>query len=149
MYDRRDYWYFFDGIKPTTAQTCKVEPKKLRTIYSDNFNYPIDKGAIEALVPNSNAYSHLCRTNVKSYAIAGSYRPNATESHSSQESYYKIIVDPDHFNLDKDAFDDAYFNYATFSKMARFDSVTFSGKASLIMLLSLVKQISPALILKV
>jgi hypothetical protein len=106
LYDRRDYWYFFDGIKPTTARTCKIEPKKLRTIYSDNFSYPIDKGAIEALVPNSNAYSHLCRTNVKSYAIAGSYRPNATESHSSQESYYKTIVDSDDFNLDKDAFDD-------------------------------------------
>jgi len=45
------------------------------------------------LIPNSNAYSHLCQTNVKSYAIAGSYRPNANESHSSQESFYKTVVD--------------------------------------------------------
>jgi pimeloyl-ACP methyl ester carboxylesterase len=53
LYDRHDYWYFFDGIKPTTARTCKVEPKKLRTIYSDNFTppIPIDKGGIEALIP--------------------------------------------------------------------------------------------------
>jgi pimeloyl-ACP methyl ester carboxylesterase len=108
LYDRRDYWYFFDGINPTTARTCKVEPKKLRTIYSDNFTppIPIDKGGIEALIPKSNAYSRLNQTNVKSYAIAGSYRPNAHESHTFQESYYKTIVDPDHFNLDKDAFDD-------------------------------------------
>jgi pimeloyl-ACP methyl ester carboxylesterase len=106
LYDRRDYWYFFDGINITTARTCKVEPKKLRTIYADNFSLPIDKGGIEALVPKSNAYSHLHQTNVKSYAIAGSYGPNANKSHGFQESYYKIIVDSDHFNLDKDAFDD-------------------------------------------
>jgi hypothetical protein len=105
LYDRRDYWYFFDGIKITRSRTYKVEPKKLRTIYSDNFKFPIDKGAIEALIPNSNAYSRLNQTNVKSYAIAGSYRPNADESHSSQESYYETIVDSDDFNLDNDAFD--------------------------------------------
>jgi pimeloyl-ACP methyl ester carboxylesterase len=74
LYDRRDYWYFFDGIHITRARTCKIEPKKLRTIYSDDFKFPIDKGAIEALIPGSNAYSRLCETNVKSYAIAGSYR---------------------------------------------------------------------------
>jgi pimeloyl-ACP methyl ester carboxylesterase len=109
LYDRRDCWYFFDGIKITTDdQTCKAEPKKLRTIYSDNFipPIPIDKGGIEALVPKSNAYSRLNQTNVKSYAIAGSYRPNANQSHSSQESYYKTIVHSHNFNLDKDAFDD-------------------------------------------
>jgi hypothetical protein len=48
----------------------------------------------------------LHQTNVKSYAIAGSYGPNANKSHGFQESYYKIIVDSDHFNLDKDACDD-------------------------------------------
>jgi pimeloyl-ACP methyl ester carboxylesterase len=106
LYDRHDYWYFFDGIHITRARTCKIEPKKLRTIYSDNFKFPIDKGAIEALIPRSNAYSHLHQTNVKSYAIAGSYSPNATESHNSQELYYKTILDSDKFNFDKDAFDD-------------------------------------------
>jgi pimeloyl-ACP methyl ester carboxylesterase len=103
--DHNDDWYFLDGIKLNRCRTGKVEPKKLRTIYSDIFNYPIDKGAIEALIPKSTAYSHIHQTNVKSYAIAGSYRPNATKSHSSQESYYKTIVDPDDFNLDRDAFD--------------------------------------------
>ena len=91
LYDRRDYWYFFDRINITTARTCKVEPKKLRTIYADNFSLPIDKGGIEALVPKSNAYSHLHQTNVKSYAIAGSYGPNANKSHGFQESYYKLL----------------------------------------------------------
>jgi hypothetical protein len=63
--------------------------------YSD-IKFPIDKGAIEALIPKSIAYSHLYQTAIK--------------SHDSQESYYKNIVDPNHcnhdFNLDKDAFDD-------------------------------------------
>jgi pimeloyl-ACP methyl ester carboxylesterase len=80
LYEHSDDWYFYDGIKPNRCQTGKVEPKKLRTIYSDIFNYPIDKGAIEALIPKSIAYSHLHQTNVKSYAIAGSYGPNATKS---------------------------------------------------------------------
>ena len=59
------------------------------------------------MIPGSNAYSRLHQTNVKSYAIAGSYSPNAMESHNSQESYYKTIVDPEDFNLDK-ALDDSY-----------------------------------------
>jgi hypothetical protein len=100
-----DDWYFFDSIKIDRCRTGKVEPKKLRTIYSD-IKFPIDKGAIEALIPKSIAYSHLYQTNVKSYAIAGTCRPNAKKSHSSQESYYKTIVDPEDFNLDK-AFDDS------------------------------------------
>jgi hypothetical protein len=97
---------FFDSIKLNRCRAGKVEPKKLRTIYSDIFTYPIDKGAIEALIPGSIAYSRLHQTNVKSYAIAGTYRRNAAKSHSSQESYYKTIVDPDDFNLDK-AFHDS------------------------------------------
>jgi hypothetical protein len=105
LYDCRNYWYCVEGKILSAARTCKVQPRKLRTIYSDNFSYPIDKGAMEALVPNSNAYSHLCRTNVKSYAIAGSYRPNATGSHGLQELYYRTVVDSKDFKLDKDAFD--------------------------------------------
>ena len=108
LYDRCDYWYFFDGMILTLDKTRKVEPKKLRTIYANDFimPMPIDKGAIEAMVPKSIAYSNLYKTNVKSYAIAGIYKPNATKSHASQEAYYRTIVDPNHFNLDKDAFDD-------------------------------------------
>jgi pimeloyl-ACP methyl ester carboxylesterase len=101
-----DDWYFFDGIKLDRCRTGKFDPKKLKTIYSDIFTYPIDKGAIEALIPGSIAYSRLHQTNVRSYAIAGTCRPNAKKSHNSQESYYKTIVDPEDFNLDK-AFDDS------------------------------------------
>ena len=106
LYDCRDYWYCVEDKILSAARTCKVQPSKLRTSYSDNFKCPIDNGAIEALIPNSIAYSHLQPTNVKSYAIAGSYRPNANRSHGFQESYYKIIVDSECFSLDKDAFDD-------------------------------------------
>jgi pimeloyl-ACP methyl ester carboxylesterase len=106
VHDHSDDWYFFDGIKLDRCRTGKFEPKKLRTIYSDIFAYPIDKGAIEALIPGSIAYSRLHQTNVKSYAIAGTYGPYAAKSHSSQESYYKSIVDPEDFNLDK-ALDDS------------------------------------------
>jgi hypothetical protein len=106
LYDCGDYWYCVNGINLSAARACKVEPKKLGTIYSDNFNFPIDKGGIEALIPKSNAYSHLHRTNVKSYAIAGTYRPNAKKSHNFQESYYQTVLDSNEFNLDKDAFDD-------------------------------------------
>jgi pimeloyl-ACP methyl ester carboxylesterase len=107
LHEHRDYWYCFDCIKVTPALTCKFEPKKLRTIYAENFNSCIDKGGIEALVPMSNAYSRLYQTNVKSYAIAGTWKPNANDSHKHQELYYKPIADIDDFKLDgKDGFND-------------------------------------------
>ena len=105
LYDCRDYWYCVEGIILSPARTCKVQPRKLKTIYSDNLKLPIDKGAVEALIPRSNAYSHLCETNVKSYAIAGSYIPNAIKSHENRELYYQTVVDSKDFELDKDAFD--------------------------------------------
>ena len=100
LYEHRDDWYCTDGIQVTPALNCKVEPKKLRTIYSDNFNSCIERGGIEALVPMSNAYSRLYQTDVKSYAIAGTWKPNANGSYNSQESYYRTITDKDDFNLD-------------------------------------------------
>jgi pimeloyl-ACP methyl ester carboxylesterase len=105
LYDHRDDWYCFDGIQLTRAWNCKVGPKKLRTIYSDNFKTPtpIDKGAVEALIPKSVAYSHLYQTNVKSYAIAGDWNPNAKHSHESQQQHYKAVTDNSDFNLN-DAF---------------------------------------------
>jgi triacylglycerol esterase/lipase EstA (alpha/beta hydrolase family) len=103
LYDYRDNWYCFDGIQLTRAWNCKVGPKKLRTIYSDNFKTPIDKGAVEALIPKSVAYSHLYQTNVKSYAIAGDWNPNAKHSHESQQQHYKAVTDNSDFNLN-DAF---------------------------------------------
>jgi hypothetical protein len=107
LYEHRDDWYCLDGIQITPARTCKVQPKKLRTIYADNYKTPIDKGAVEALIPKSDAYSHLYQTNVKSYAIAGSWKPNANDSHESQKRDYRVITDDLAFNLDgKDSFND-------------------------------------------
>jgi hypothetical protein len=48
LYDYRDYWYCICGTNLSAARTCNVQPKKLRTIYSANFKYPTDKGAIES-----------------------------------------------------------------------------------------------------
>jgi hypothetical protein len=93
VYHHLDDWYCIEGIHITPAQNCKVEPKKLRTLY-------VNEGVVEALIPGSDAYSHLYQTNVKSYAIAGSWKPNANDSHKSQESYYRTITDKDDFNLD-------------------------------------------------
>jgi triacylglycerol esterase/lipase EstA (alpha/beta hydrolase family) len=107
LYNHREDWYCLDGMPISPARSCKVEPKKLRTIYADNFKTPIDKGAVEALIPESNAYSHLYQTNVKSYAIAGTWRPNANVSHAYQESDYKTITDNSGFHLGKDGFDDS------------------------------------------
>jgi pimeloyl-ACP methyl ester carboxylesterase len=111
LYDHRDDWCCLDGTYSTyisPARYCKVEPRKLRTIYSDNYGSRIDEGgaAAEALIPGSDAYSHLYQTNVKSYAIAGTWKPNAKNGHESQELDYKFITDNSSFNLDRDGFHD-------------------------------------------
>ena len=110
LYDHRDDWCCLDGTYSTyitPARYCKVEPRKLRTIYYDNYGSRIEKGgAAEALIPGSDAYSHLYQTNVKSYAIAGTWKPNAKNSHESQELDYKFITDNSGFNLDRDGFHD-------------------------------------------
>jgi pimeloyl-ACP methyl ester carboxylesterase len=100
LHKHRDDWYYTDGILITPARNCKDEPKKLRTIYDDNFNFHIDEGGIEALIPRSNAYSRLYQTNVKSYAIAGTWKSKAKDSHEDQQSYYETITDKDGFDLD-------------------------------------------------
>jgi hypothetical protein len=71
---------------------------------------PINQGGIKSLIPGSDAYSHLRKTNVKSYAIAGTWRPNANESHESQESYYGTVTNKDNFNLEQDGFDGEHDN---------------------------------------
>ena len=58
------------------------------------------------MIPSSDAYYHLYQTNVKSYAIAGSWKPNANDSHESQEWDFQFITDNLDFNLDRDGFDD-------------------------------------------
>ena len=101
--DHRDDRYCFDE-NGKILEKC-FPPIQLESFY-ENRNIPIDQGGIKSLIPGSDAYSHLHQTSVKSYAIAGSYRPSANNSHESQESFYKNVLGAGHFNLDKDAFDD-------------------------------------------
>ena len=78
--------------------------KQLKTLFEQDYQRPIEKGGIEALAPGSIAYNHLCETNVTSYAIAGSWAPKATNSHSSIEIFYRTITGNIFFDLDKDGF---------------------------------------------
>jgi triacylglycerol esterase/lipase EstA (alpha/beta hydrolase family) len=103
LYDHRDDRYCFDENGEILPVEKCYNPIQLETSY-ENRNIPIDQGGIKSLIPESDAYSHLCQTNVKSYAIAGTWRPNANVSHEHQESDYKIITHNDDFDLDKDGF---------------------------------------------
>jgi hypothetical protein len=106
LYEHRDDWYCFldERKKILRAEECN-EPNQLETSYA-NSNTPIVQGGIKSLIPGSNAYSHLCQMPVTSYAIAGSWRPDATDSYSNQEGVYKAITENNTFNLDKDALPD-------------------------------------------
>jgi pimeloyl-ACP methyl ester carboxylesterase len=100
LYEHRDDWYcFLDGrTRILRAEEC-TEPNQLETSYA-NSNIPIVQGGVKSLIPGSDAYSHLCQTPVSSYAIAGSWRPDATDSHSNQEGVYKTITENNTFNLE-------------------------------------------------
>lgn len=74
---------------------------QLKDIYSLT---PIDRGAVESLAPDSAAYSKLLPTSVKSYAIAGSWKPEANMSHKFWEEYYRNILGNPFFSLDRDGF---------------------------------------------
>jgi triacylglycerol esterase/lipase EstA (alpha/beta hydrolase family) len=74
---------------------------QLKDIYSKWGTY-IDKGAVESLAPDSAAYSNLLPTSVKSYAIAGSWKPDANMSHKDLEEYYRNILGNPFFSLDRD-----------------------------------------------
>lgn len=76
----------------------------LKTIFDTVLKIPIDKGGVEALSPKSKAYSHLCQTNVPSYAIAGSWAPNADDSHLFEQLFYRNILIHPFFDLDIDGF---------------------------------------------
>jgi hypothetical protein len=67
--------------------------KLMKTIFANVFNSPIDKGGVEALIPKSTAYSHLCQTNVQSYAIAGIWAPNAENSYLQEQLFYQSILE--------------------------------------------------------
>jgi pimeloyl-ACP methyl ester carboxylesterase len=112
LYKHKDNWYCFDKSNRTLipwstlcgSDKMSGESLQLKTIYSDWYFLPIDKGAIEALSPDSTAYSHLDPTKVKSYAIAGSWRPNASKSHYDLERFYKDILGNPHFTIEQGGF---------------------------------------------
>jgi pimeloyl-ACP methyl ester carboxylesterase len=107
LYEHRDDWYcFLDGkTRILRAEGCN-EPNQLETSFEDS-NTSVVQGGIKSLIPGSDAYSHLCQTPVSSYAIAGSWGPDATDSHSNQEGVYKTITENNTFNLeDKDILTD-------------------------------------------
>ena len=47
---------------------------------------------------------YLCQTSVPSYAIAGSWRPNAINDHSYEQTLFGNILSIPSFDLDKDGF---------------------------------------------
>jgi hypothetical protein len=111
LYDHRNHWYCFNSdtkiiIFPNGCQfdLNNFEFLQLKTIYSDRLFSPIDKGGVEALAPSSAAFSHLCQTNVPSYAIAGSWAPSAFGSHAVMEWLFSNILGNPQFNLDIDGF---------------------------------------------
>ena len=78
LFSNRENWYcYVPNSKMILAPLgCQFDLKDfefmpLKTIFAVKYNLPIDKGGVEALAPGSTAYSHMCQTNVKSYAIAG------------------------------------------------------------------------------
>jgi triacylglycerol esterase/lipase EstA (alpha/beta hydrolase family) len=111
LYRQKDNWYSYkqqDNRDTFTApwnsnyeKDSDYETLQLKDIYSLT---RIDKGAVEALAPCSAAYSNLLPTSVKSYAIAGSWKPDATVSHTVMEEYYRNIQGDPFFSLDKDGF---------------------------------------------
>jgi pimeloyl-ACP methyl ester carboxylesterase len=104
LYDHRDDRYCFDEngeILP--AEKCYA-PIQLESSYESR-NIPINQGGIKSLIPGSDAYSHLRQTNVKSYAIAGTWKQKASLSHEYQKSYYGTITKKDTFDLEQDGFD--------------------------------------------
>ena len=111
--DHRNDWYCFNPDTKIISfpNGCQFdlndfEFAQLKTIYSNKlfFPSPLDKGAIEALAPGSAAFSHLCQTNVPSYAIAGSWAPSALGSHEAMEWLFSNILGDPLFDLDIDGF---------------------------------------------
>lgn len=56
------------------------------------------------MAPGSTAYSHLCQTNVSSYAIVGSWEPDAFFSHAAEEGLFKNILVNLFYDLDRNGF---------------------------------------------
>lgn len=107
LFDHRDDCYYYNSQIITSEGACLIiptfEPLPLKTIYQVA-GLPIDQGGVQALSPGSEAYSHLCQTSVPSYAIAGSWRPNAINDHSYEQTLFGNILSIPSFDLDKDGF---------------------------------------------
>ena len=113
LFGQKDNWYSFkqqDNKDTFTAlwnsnyeKDSEYKTLQLKEIYS-YFLTPIHEGAVESLAPCSAAYSNLLPTSVKSYAIAGSWKPDATMSQKVLEEYYRNILGDPSFSLDKDGF---------------------------------------------
>jgi hypothetical protein len=101
IYNHTEDLYCLIGVSIKSPLVCS-EPKPLKTIYRENFSTPIDQGGIESLIPNSTAYSHLCQTNVSSYAIAGNWKPNAILSHNDIQVFYSDITNNSALKLDEE-----------------------------------------------
>ena len=90
LYDHRDDRYCFNehgGI--LSAEKCN-KPIQLETFY-ENYNIPIDQGGVKALIPGSIAYSHLCQTNIKSYAIAGNWKPLLILAITTKKKFIRLL----------------------------------------------------------
>lgn len=113
LYRLKDNWYIYMQQENKDTFTAPwnsnygkdfdYDTLQLKEIYSYMFMC-IDEGAVEALAPCSAAYSNLLPTNVKSYAIAGKWMPDATMSHRVMEEYYRNIQGNPFFSLDTDGF---------------------------------------------
>jgi triacylglycerol esterase/lipase EstA (alpha/beta hydrolase family) len=108
LYRQKDNWYSYKDIQHIVLWNSNYgkdyKSLQLKDIYSKEFvpGTPIDEGAVESLAPNSAAYSNLLLTNVKSYAIAGSWKPKAKKSYKALEKFYRNILGNPVFSLDKD-----------------------------------------------
>ncbi len=76
----------------------------MKTIYNDIYHLPIIDGGIDALIPHSTAYSHMCPTSVKSYAIVGSWGQADANSQSIQQWLFRDITRNSALDLDQDIF---------------------------------------------
>ena len=112
LYRLKDNWYSYKKDIQHTAlwnsiyeneKDSKYKRLQLKNIYSKKKS-SLDKGAVELLAPDSAAYSNLRPTNVKSYAIAGSWKPDATTSYKIMEEYFRNVLGNPFFSLDRDGF---------------------------------------------
>ena len=79
-----------------------MTPQTLETIYN-KLSAPIER-RYSGISPRQHSYSHLCQTNVKSYAITGSWRPFAITSHTGLDVFFKIVTNNTQYSIDNDAY---------------------------------------------